>query len=137
MTIYNFFMYGSVFLFFLIGVLHICAAAIFRKNKGKYDQFVGEYQQAGLQLDLTTRVSGFMGFYANYQKLAFFIRLYRGVKMRFSKKEYVKQEAYDFVQKQPHEKINWMLELLNFYKVIYLLTAVFAVFLVVFSYILN
>lgn len=133
----NFFMYGSVFLFFLIGVLHICAAAIFRKNKGKYDQFVGEYQQAGLQLDLTTRVSGFMGFYANYQKIAFFIRLYRGVKMRFSKKEYVNQEAYDFVQKQPHEKIKWMLGLLNFYKVIYLLTAIFAVFLVVFSYVLN
>ncbi|MBP2198280.1 hypothetical protein [Pantoea cypripedii] len=137
MTIYNFFMYGSVFLFFLIGVLHICAAAIFRKNKDKYDQFVGEYQQAGLPLDLTTRVSGFMGFYANYQKLAFFIRLYRGVKMRFSKKEYVKQEAYDFVQGQPYEKITWMLELLNFYKVIYLLTAIFSVFLVVFSYVLN
>ncbi|WP_313686152.1 hypothetical protein [Pantoea sp.] len=133
----NFFMYCCVVLFFLIGVLHVYAAIIFRRNKEKYNQFVSEYQQAGLPLDLTTRVSGFMGFYANYQKLAFFIRLYRGVKMRFSKKEYVKQEAYDFVQKQPHEKINWMLELLNFYKVIYLLTAVFAVFLVVFSYILN
>ncbi|WP_208715641.1 hypothetical protein [Pantoea cypripedii] len=134
---YDFFMYGSVVLFFLIGALHVYAAAIFRKNKEKYNQFVSEYQKAGLPLDLTTKVSGFMGFYANYQKLAFFMRLYRGVKIRFSKKEYVKQDAYDFVQRQPHEKIKWMLELLNFYKVIYLLTTIFAVFLVVFSYVLN
>lgn len=67
----DFFMYGSVFLFFLIGFLHIYANFVFKRNKNKYDDFLDEYEQAGLQLDLTTKVSSHMGFYANYQKLAF------------------------------------------------------------------
>ncbi len=137
MTMSDFFMFSTVVLFFLIGFLHIYAAFIFKKNKTKYEQFVSEYERAGLQLDLTTRVSGFMGFYANYQKLSFFMRLYHGVKMRFSKNEYVKREAYDFVQSQSRETIGWMIKLHALYKFIFSVTAVFGVFLVVFVYVLN
>lgn len=128
----NFFMYGSVFLFFLIGFLHIYANFVFKRNKNKYDDFLGEYEQAGLQLDLTTKVSNYMGFYANYQKLSFFMRLYRGERMLFSRNEFVRKEAYDFVQNQSKDKIGWMKGLLNFYRVIYFITAVFFVFMLIF-----
>lgn len=128
----NFFMYGSVFLFFLIGLLHIYANFVFKRNKNKYDDFLDEYEQAGLQLDLTTKVASHMGFYANYQKLAFFMRLYRGEKIRFSRNEFVRREAYEFVQKQPSYKIGWMKGLLHLYRVIYFITALFFTFMVVF-----
>jgi hypothetical protein len=128
----NFFMYGSVFLFFFIGFLHIYANFVFKRNKNKYDDFLDEYEQAGLQLDLTTKVSNHMGFYANYQKLSFFMRLYRGERMLFSRNEFVRKEAYDFVQKQSKDKIGWMKGLLNFYRVIYFITAVFFVFMLIF-----
>ncbi|MBK0091585.1 hypothetical protein [Erwinia sp. S59] len=137
MMMSNFFMFGTVVLFFLIGFLHIYAAFIFKKNEKNYEQFVREYEGAGLQLDLTTRVSGFMGFYANYQKISFFMRLYHGVKMRFSRNEYVKREAYEFVQNQSIEKIGWMVSLHKLYKIIFSGTAVFGIFLVVFVYVLN
>jgi len=78
-----------------------------------------------------------MGFYANYQKISYFMRLYHGVKMRFSRNEYVEREAYEFVQNQSIEKIGWMVFLHKLYKIIFSVTAVFGVFLVVFVYVLN
>nr|WP_310617400.1 hypothetical protein [Pantoea cypripedii] len=131
----DFFMYGSVFLFFLIGLLHIYANFVFKRNKNKYDGFLDEYEQAGLQLDLTTKVASHMAFYANYQKLAFFMRLYRGEKMRFSRNEFVRKEAYEFVQKQPNNKIGWMKGLLHLYRMIYFITALFFTFMVVFIHV--
>ncbi|MDF7659588.1 hypothetical protein PUG81_11450 [Erwiniaceae bacterium L1_54_6] len=119
-------------MFFLIGFLHIYANFVFKRNKNKNDDFLDEYEQAGLQLDLTTKVSNHMGFYANYQKLSFFMRLYRGERMLFSRNEFVRKEAYDFVQKQSKDKIGWMKGLLNFYRVIYFITAVFFVFMLIF-----
>lgn len=137
MSLYDFFIYGSLILSVLVILLHVYAAWFFRINKKSYQDFVNRYQNAGLQLDLTTKVANHLGFYANYQKLAFFMNLRKGRKMRFSKSENVSIKAYEFVQKQPREKMVWMGKALYLYQLTFFLTVVWAVFMAIFVYVFN
>ncbi|PHP92046.1 hypothetical protein CBF17_019965 [Pantoea agglomerans] len=137
MSLYEFFMYGSLILSVLVILLHVYAAWLFRINKKAYQDFINRYQSAGLQLDLTTKVANYLGFYANYQKIAFFMNLRKGRKMRFSKTENVSTKAYDFVQKQPKENMAWMEKILNLYQLTFILTFTWVVFMAVFIYVFN
>lgn len=137
MSSYDFFMYGSSILSVLVILLHVYAAWFFRVNRKAYQDFIDLYQNAGLQLDLTTKVANHLGFYANYQKLAFFINLRKGRKMRFSKSENVSIKAYEFVQKQPKDKMVWMEKTLYLYQLTFFLTVVWAVFMAIFVYVFN
>ena len=137
MSLYDFFMYGSVILSVLVILLHVYAAWFFRVNRKAYQDFIDLYQNAGLQLDLTTKVANHLGFYANFQKLAFFMNLMKGRKMRFSKSENVSIKAYEFVQKQPREKMVWMEKTLYLYQLTFFLTVVWAVFMAIFVYVFN
>lgn len=137
MSLYEFFMYGSLILSVLVILLHVYAAWFFRINKKAYQDFINRYQSAGLQLDLTTKVADHLGFYANYQKIAFFMNLRKGRKMRFSKTENVSAKAYDFVQQQPKENMVWMEKTLNLYQLTFILTFTWAVFMAIFVYAYN
>lgn len=137
MNLYDFFMYGSLILSVLVIFLHAYAAWFFKRNQKSYQNFISLYQNAGLQLDLTTKVANHLGFYANYQKIAFFMNLRKGQKMRFSKMENVSVKAYDFVQQQPKEDMAWMEKTLCLYQLTFFLTFVWAVFMAVFIYVFN
>ncbi|WP_410516314.1 hypothetical protein QO152_08545 [Pantoea allii] len=137
MTLYNFTMSMVIFLFFLIGVLHIVASFIFKKNKEKYAKLILGFNIANLQLDATTKFSSKLGFYANYQKLSYLYRLQKGVKMKFRQGEDVRQEAYQFIQSQPNDMIKWIADLVFFYRVIFVLTAIFGLLMFFFVYVLN
>jgi len=137
MSLYDFFMYGSLILSVLVILLHVYAAWFFRVNRKAYQDFIDLYQNAGLQLDLTTKVANHLGFYANYQELAFFMNLRKGRRMRFSKSENVSIKAYEFVQKQPKDKMVWMEKTLYLYQLTFFLTVVWAVFMAIFIYVFN
>ncbi|MDF7785498.1 hypothetical protein QMZ93_03795 [Pantoea stewartii subsp. indologenes] len=137
MTLYDITMYTIIFLFFLIGFLHIYASFLFKKNSEKYAKIIRDFNNAGLQLDTTTKFSSNLGFYANYQKLSYLYRLQKGVKMKFRQNEEVREEAYNFIQSQPKNMTAWIADLVVFYKAIFALTAVFGFLLFFFVYILN
>lgn len=134
---YDFFMYGSLILSVLVISLHVYTAWFFRVNQKAYQDFINLYKSTGLQLDLTTKVANHLGFYANYQKVAFFMNLRKGRKMRFSKSENVSIQAYEFVQQQPREKMVWMEKTLHLYQFTFFLTVGWAVFMAVFVYVFN
>ncbi|PEI02933.1 hypothetical protein CRM79_06745 [Pantoea agglomerans] len=137
MSLYGFFMYGCLFLSALVIVMHIYAAWYFKAHKVAYQNFVDRYQKAGLQLDLTTKFANNLGFYANYQKIAFFMNLRRGRKMRFSQTENVSIKAYDFVQQQPQENVAWMEKTLHLYQFTFCMTFSWVFFMSIFIYVLN
>ncbi|HBM2489933.1 TPA: hypothetical protein LUX50_004011, partial [Enterobacter hormaechei subsp. xiangfangensis] len=58
----------------------------------------------------------FFGSLANYQKIIWFVRLRKGVKMKFTKDRNVQDDAYKFVQALPEERIGWILKLHRRYK---------------------
>ncbi len=71
----------------------------------------------GYDLDLVTNYASFFGSLANYQKIIWFVRLRKGVKMKFTKDRNVQDDAYKFVQALPEERIGWILKLHRRYKV--------------------
>ncbi len=89
----------------------------FKKNKKSYDMLLSEYRGLNLDLDMITNHAVFFGSLVNYQKIIWFVRLYKGVKMKFTKDRYVQKEAYQFVQSLPENKIKWMLRLHRLYKI--------------------
>ncbi|MEB7538680.1 hypothetical protein NGC37_10180 [Pantoea anthophila] len=137
MSLYNFFMYGCLFLSALVIAMHIYAACYFKAHQVAYQDFIDRYQKAGLQLDLTTKFANNLGFYANYQKIAFFMNLRKGRKMRFSQTEKVSIRAYDFVQQQPQENVAWMEKTLHLYQFTFCMTFVWVFFMSIFIYVLN
>lgn len=130
-------MYTIIFLFFLIGFLHVFASLFFKKNSAKYTKIIRDFYSAGLQLDTTTKFASNLGFYANYQKISYIHRLQKGVKMKFRQNEDVREDAYVFIQSQPEELTRWIASLVFLYRVIFILTAFFGFILFSFVYILN
>lgn len=137
MTLYDITMYTIIFLFFLIGFLHVFASLFFKKNSAKYTKILRDFYSAGLQLDTTTKFASNLGFYANYQKISYIHRLQKGVKMKFRQNEDVREDAYVFIQSQPEELTRWIASLVFLYRVIFILTAFFGFILFSFVYILN
>lgn len=137
MTLYDITIYMIIFLFFLIGFLHIFASLLFKKNSDKYKKILRDFNSAGLQLDTTTKFASNLGFYANYQKISYIHRLQKGVKMKFRQNEDVREDAYVFIQSQPEELTRWIASLFFLYRVIFILTAFFGFILFSFVYILN
>lgn len=104
-----------LFLMVIILVLLVCLsianARFFKKNEHKYNALLSEYRQRGLDIDLVTHVAGYFGSLALYQKIIWFVRLHKGVRMKFTKERYVQPEAYHFVQSLPQDKMGWILTL--------------------------
>ena len=77
--------------------------------------------------------ASFFGSLVNYQKIIRFIRLRKGVKMKFTKDRNVQGEAYQFVQSLPEDRISWMLKLHRLYIIQAMLFTLWLVVGIVFS----
>ncbi|MBU5922686.1 hypothetical protein CIW55_16965 [Enterobacter cloacae] len=100
-----------VVLFVNVVIMDFYSSRYFKKHESDYKELLSEYRQKGYDLDLVTNYASFFGSLANYQKIIWFVRLRKGVKIKFIKDRNVKGEAYQFVQSLPEERIGWMLKL--------------------------
>ena len=123
MTIENFLITACVVLFFLMVAMGLYCSRYFKRNTLKYNELLSEYRGRDLDLDMVTNYAVFFGSVANYQKIIWFVRLYKGVKMKFTKDRYVQKEAYQFVQSLPEERIGWLLKVHQLYIIQFYLTA--------------
>ena len=105
-----------VVLFVNVVIMDFYSSRYFKKHESDYKELLSEYRQKGFDLDLVTNYASFFGSLANYQKIIWFVRLYKGVRMKFTHERFVQEEAYKYVQSLPPERISWMLELHHRYK---------------------
>ncbi len=105
-----------VVLFLAIGIMDLFNSRFFKEHEADYNQLLSEYRRKGYDLDLVTDYASFFGSLANYQKIIWFVRLYKGVKMKFTRERLVQEDAYKYVQSLPEERIGWMLKLHRRYK---------------------
>lgn len=104
------------FFFFAVTVIiSIIASRLFKKHEAQYLELISEYRARGYDIDPMTNYISFFGSFFGYFKIIWFVRLYKGVKMKFTKFRHVQPEAYQFIQTLPDSKINWMLELHRLY----------------------
>ena len=104
-------------LFLVVVIMDLFSSRYFKKHEADYNQLLSDYRRKGYDLDLVTNYASFFGSLANYQKIIWFIRLHKGVKMKFTRDSLVQEEAYKYIQSLPDEKIAWMLKLHRRYKV--------------------
>lgn len=107
----------TVGLFLVVVIMDLFSSRYFKKHEADYNQLLSDYRRKGYDLDLVTNYASFFGSLANYQKIIWFIRLHKGVKMKFTRDRLVQEEAYKYIQSLPDEKISWMLKLHRRYKV--------------------
>ena len=112
----NILLFLIVVLFLLVVIMDLISSRYFKKHETEYNQLLSEYRQKGYDLDLVTNYASFFGSLANYQKIIWFVRLRKGVKMKFTKDRNVQDDAYKFVQALPEERIGWILKLHRRYK---------------------
>jgi len=105
-----------VLLFINVVIMDVYSSRFFKKHESDYKWLLSEYRQKGYDLDLVTNYASFFGSLANYQKIIWFVRLRKGVKMKFTKDRNVQDDAYKFVQALPEERIGWILKLHRRYK---------------------
>ncbi|WP_314421038.1 hypothetical protein [Pseudescherichia vulneris] len=106
-----------VFLFIILILLNTFNVIFFKINQDNYNALLAEYCQKGLDLDLITKIAFYLGHFADLQKIVWFVLLYKGVRMKYTKERYVHPEAYQFVQSLPDEKIGWILKLFRLYMI--------------------
>ncbi|EKK5222272.1 hypothetical protein PN551_003800 [Cronobacter sakazakii] len=117
-----------VFLLIVLVIFSIVNARYFKRNENKYNELLADYRQRGLDLDPVTKFAMYFGSLVIYQKIIWFVRLYKGVKMKYTNDRYVQPEAYQFIQSLPEEKIAWILKLHRLYMIQFaLMTLWFAV----------
>lgn len=105
-----------VFLFLIVVVMELFSSRYFKKHEADYNQLLSDYRRKGYDLDLVTNYASFFGSLANYQKIIWFVRLYKGIRMKFTYGRPVQEEAYQYVQSLPDERIGWILKLHRRYK---------------------
>lgn len=105
-----------VFLFLTVVIMDMFSSRYFKEHEADYNQLLSDYRRKGYDLDLVTNYASFFGSLANYQKIIWFVRLYKGVRMKFTHERLVQEEAYKYVQSLPDERIGWMLKLHRCYK---------------------
>ena len=112
----NLLLFVVVALFLIVIIMDLFSSRYFKKHEDDYNQLLAEYRRKGYDLDLVTDYASFFGSLTNYQKIIWFVRLYKGVRMKFTHERFVQEEAYKYVQSLPPERISWMLELHHCYK---------------------
>ncbi|HED6269532.1 TPA: hypothetical protein U2Q93_000400 [Enterobacter sichuanensis] len=105
-----------VFLFLIVVVMELFSSRYLKKHEADYNQLLSDYRRKGYDLDLVTNYASFFGSLANYQKIIWFVRLYKGIRMKFTYGRPVQEEAYQYVQSLPDERIGWILKLHRRYK---------------------
>lgn len=123
-----------VVLFLIVAVMELFSSRYFKKHEADYNQLLSDYRRKGYDLDLVTNYASFFGSLANYQKIIWFVRLYKGVRMKFTYGRPVQEEAYQYVQSLPDERIGWILKLHRRYK---LQALIFTLWLIVGLYFIT
>lgn len=123
-----------VALFIIVVVMDLFNSRDFKKHEADYNQLLSDYRRKGYDLDLVTNYASFLGSLANYQKIIWFVRLYKGVKMKFTHEIPVQEETYKYVQSLPDERIGWILKLHRRYK---LQALIFTLWLIVGLYFIT
>lgn len=123
-----------VALFLIVVVMDLFSSRYFKKHEADYNLLLSDYRGKGYDLDLVTNYASFFGSLANYQKIIWFVRLYKGVQMKFTHDRFVQEDAYKYVQSLPEERIGWMLKLHRRYK---LQALIFTLCLIVGLYFIN
>ncbi|MDT3641010.1 hypothetical protein ROM51_20850, partial [Cronobacter sakazakii] len=90
-----------VFLLIVLVIFSIVNTRYFKRNENKYNELLADYRQRGLDLDPVTKFAMYFGSLVIYQKIIWFVRLYKGVKMKYTNDRYVQPEAYQFIQSLP------------------------------------
>ncbi|HDR2845643.1 TPA: hypothetical protein QCK30_004157 [Enterobacter sichuanensis] len=123
-----------VVLFLIVVVMELFSSRYFKKHEADYNQLLSDYRRKGYDLDLVTNYASFFGSLANYQKIIWFVRLYKGIRMKFTYGRPVQEEAYQYVQSLPDERIGWILKLHRRYK---LQALIFTLWLIVGLYFIT
>ncbi|MFH2246749.1 hypothetical protein ABK706_20410 [Enterobacter sichuanensis] len=123
-----------VVLFLIVVVMELFSSRYFKKHEADYNQLLLDYRRKGYDLDLVTNYASFFGSLANYQKIIWFVRLYKGIRMKFTYGRPVQEEAYQYVQSLPDERIGWILKLHRRYK---LQALIFTLWLIVGLYFIT
>ncbi len=123
-----------VVLFLIVVVMDLFSSRYFKKHEADFNLLLSDYRRKGYDLDLVTNYASFFGSLANYQKIIWFVRLYKGVRMKFTHERLVQEEAYKYVQSLPDERIGWILKLHRRYK---LQALIFTLWLIVGLYFIT
>lgn len=107
----------SAISFLMIAIIDLFNSSQFRSNKEKYEELLAEYRSHGFDIDIMTNYAVYFGSFANYQKIIWFVRLYKGVRIKFTRERYVQLEAYEFIQSLPDSRISWIMQLHRLYKI--------------------
>lgn len=133
-NIENLLLFLIVALFLIVVIMDFFSSRYFKKHEADYNELLADYRRKGYDLDLVTDVASFIGSLANYQKIIWFVRLYKGVRMKFTRERFVQEEAYKYVQSLPAERIGWILKLHRRYK---LQALIFTLWLIVGLYFIT
>ena len=133
-NIENLSLFLIVVLLLVVVIMDLFSSRYFKKHEADYNQLLSDYRRKGYDLDLVTDYASFLGSLANYQKIIWFVRLYKGVKMKFTRERFVQEDAYKYVQSLPEERIGWMLKLHRRYK---LQALIFTLWLIVGLYFIT
>ncbi len=117
MSAENILIFLSAISFLIVVVIDLFNSRQFRRNKEKYEELLAEYRSHGFDIDIMTNYAIYFGTFANYQKIIWFVRLYKGVRMKFTRERYVQSEAYEFIQSLPDSRISWIMKLHRLYKI--------------------
>ena len=107
----------AVVLFISVIIIDFYCSSYFKKNEESYELLLSEYIGLNFDIDIMTNYAVFFGSLVYYQKIIWFGRLYKGVKMKYTIDRYVQKEAYQFEQSLPENKIQWILKLHCLYKI--------------------
>lgn len=133
-NIENLSLFLIVVLLLVVVIMDLFSSRYFKKHEADYNQLLSDYRRKGYDLDLVTDYASFFGSLTNYQKIIWFVRLYKGVKMKFTRERLVQEDAYKYVQSLPEERIGWMLKLHRRYK---LQALIFTLWLIVGLYFIT
>ena len=115
-NIENLLLFLIVVLLLIVIIMDLLSSRYFKKHEADYNQLLSDYRRKGYDLDLVTDYASFFGSLGNYQKIIWFVRLYKGIEMKFTRERLVQEEAYKYVQSLPEERIGWILKLHRRYK---------------------
>ncbi len=117
MNVENILIFLSAISFLIVIIIDLFNSSQFKSNKEKYEELLAEYRRHGFDIDIMTNYAVYFGSFANYQKIIWFVRLYKGVRMKFTHERYVQPEAYEFIKSLPHSRISWIMKLHRLYKI--------------------
>ncbi|WP_017347169.1 hypothetical protein [Pantoea sp. A4] len=95
--------------------IHYLMVMKFKHIEDKYAVLFDDYTQQGFFLDRIALASRFLSHHFVDFKILFFIRLYRGVKMKEKRNKYVDEACYRFMQDKPKSEVQWMLDLYKYH----------------------